>query len=257
VSVGFWHFPGWPEAFQRSQYRGRGDEWISAGGQLKVTRPDPGRTVTGVRARGNGSWEEVILHRGDPCSEEAIRGRVRSSDVGRAVVSLKLPFTAPRDEQTVSPDLIRMLQSGGWFLDRVPFSRDEKRRDMRCTGSLRRARPDVIREVVSGELPCRATETESLFRTRIRGTVHESGRLGTGSCETDALSGPATKRLTASDSCFPEGLHRELNEDQEAAIRASLDSEVFHIVHGPPGTGRPGCWHGWSEFAWTGANECL
>ncbi len=40
------------------------------------------------------------------------------------------------------------------------------------------------------------------------------------------------------DLCFSEGLTAELNEDQEAAVTAALAGDPFHLVHGPPGTGK-------------------
>jgi DNA replication ATP-dependent helicase Dna2 len=56
------------------------------------------------------------------------------------------------------------------------------------------------------------------------------------------VSASATKSSSDSsdleDLCFSEGLTAELNEDQEAAIRAALASETYHLIHGPPGTGK-------------------
>ena len=43
---------------------------------------------------------------------------------------------------------------------------------------------------------------------------------------------------SSQDLCFSEGLQGELNQDQESAVRAALDCETFHLVHGPPGTGK-------------------
>ncbi len=40
------------------------------------------------------------------------------------------------------------------------------------------------------------------------------------------------------DFCYAEGLQNELNEDQAAAVLAALKSQDFHIIHGPPGTGK-------------------
>jgi DNA replication ATP-dependent helicase Dna2 len=185
------------------------------------------------------SGEEVILHRGDPCAEEAIRGKVRSSAIGSAVVSLRLSFMGPRkDFPAIDPRLVALRDDDGWFLDRVPFSRG---RDVTRQALLRffaKAQPTVIREVLRDWHSADAASAKRGSQIEPDAEVGDCDASATDFPSENPLPGSVGKRMDTADLCFSEGVQSELNEDQGNAIQSALDSQVFHIIHGPPGTGK-------------------
>ncbi len=156
--------------------------------------------------------EEVMLHRGNPCAEPSFRGHVHSSKEGRILIALKIPFT--RFSGAVSSEGFPFqIDSEGWFLDRVPFSRAREIARQSLFGFFANANSQVLKIVVEGETS--------------RGEYPEE-------CSDKTFETSAAR----DNVCFPEGLHNELNQDQQAAIREALESPTYHLIHGPPGTGK-------------------
>ena len=164
--------------------------------------------------------EEVMLHTGDPCADNALRGRV--IQVCREVtrVSLKVPFSG-----SGSSDSLRRppFSSERWFLDRIPFARPRQVARHALFRFFLRADKHVVRAIVHGE------------DIKGPGKPLSSVAKGTGP-EALESNGQSPGRLD--DLCYSEGLSAELNEDQQAAIRAAVDCDTFHLIHGPPGTGK-------------------
>ncbi|MBI5572017.1 MAG: AAA family ATPase [Desulfomonile tiedjei] len=153
--------------------------------------------------------DAVLLHRGDPCSEDALRARVSESGGGRILATVKAAFPLDGRPVDTARFAARFTDPVGWFLDRIPFSRARDVSRHALAAFLAKAAPKVKRVVIHGSDPQDPQDVDEL----------------------DA--DPEIR-----DLCFSEGLQSELNEDQEAAIKAVLSSETFHLIHGPPGTGK-------------------
>ena len=162
--------------------------------------------------------EEIILHRGNPCGKDAFRVRVAEIHNERVVVKFKVPFGCSPEPKT--SDLRRpvLSDSSGWFLDRIPFSRGREVARYALFNFLRKADPKVVNSVVHGEI----SESHNP-------DTKESSDLKNLETTTDS---------EIVDLSFAEGLLGELNEHQAAAIKQAMDSETFHLIHGPPGTGK-------------------
>jgi len=194
----------------------------------------PGQVVANVALQDTvadvGPGEEVLLHCGDPCSPAAMRGRVIDSEETRTLVRLKVPF-AP-----FSSDLNQLPafdSPQGWFLDRVPFSRGRDVARHALYRFLEKADPAVVATVVGTPLPA-STEPRGPSREELPPPLSlEQADVSQRDSEE-----PPTVSHSSQDLCFSEGLQSELNQDQESAVRAALDCETFHLVHGPPGTGK-------------------
>ena len=163
-----------------------------------------------------GPGEEVILHRGDSCSAQAFRAFVHSSRAGQILLSLKIPFSKSARHDVSEKDSPPHLSPEGWFLDKVPFSRGRETARHMLFRFFQNASPQVLRTVVHGGADTAAPPASTTSM------IEEN----TGSVS------------TIEDSSFSAALQSELNEDQEAAVRAALGSQTYHLIHGPPGTGK-------------------
>ncbi|MDQ7783172.1 MAG: AAA domain-containing protein [Desulfomonilaceae bacterium] len=160
--------------------------------------------------------EELIVHQGDPCAPEAFRAWVTRIHEDRIFVRFRVPV--PMSEREESSDREIPEPRDGWFLDRLPFSRPREAARQSLFEFLTRAHKSVVSLVVRG------APEDTLSRSCPRGNTSDKAHTN-GSSDLD-------------DLCFSEGLIAELNEDQESAVRAALASETFHLIHGPPGTGK-------------------
>ncbi|HMK37635.1 MAG TPA: AAA domain-containing protein [Desulfomonilaceae bacterium] len=156
--------------------------------------------------------DEIILHQGNPCSADALRARVLDVQNGALLVGLKMPLAhAPDVKLPVEGE--SLLNDAEWFVDTVPFSRGREISRYALFGFFARGSERVIKAIVSGDAP----ETER---------------------KTDGEHVDKDPEMGTEDLCFSEGLTAELNEDQESAVIAALESDVYHLIHGPPGTGK-------------------
>jgi DNA replication ATP-dependent helicase Dna2 len=164
--------------------------------------------------------EEIILHRGDLCGRDVFRARVAESDNGRMAVRLKLPFRCSRAVDAPVSERSSLADPSGWFVDRIPFSRGREVARYALFNFFQKADRHVIDAVVRGESPEIACVENH------------------GPADSDREELNTERKSGVTDLSFSEGLFGELNEDQAAAIRQALDSETFHLIHGPPGTGK-------------------
>ncbi len=205
--------------------------------------------------------EEVIIHRGDACSVEAVRGRVLSAGPGAVVVRTRRnPGAADRntDLGDDAPDVGRTLPAihgrleslpgmvepsasdigSAWYLDKMPFLRGPQTARHGLFRFLDRARPAVIDAVI------RAKE-EDVPAEETAGSSSGTGESGPGTSihspatTGDGGEGPGGSHPEAiEDLDFAEGLAGELNDEQQDAVIQALNSETYHLIHGPPGTGK-------------------
>lgn len=174
-----------------------------------------------------GAGEEVFLHRGDPACEHSFRGRVARSDESGLYVDIQAPF---RNESNRLCRDFGALSEPGWYLDRIPFSRGRDVARKALLQFLWSADTQIVRIVAHGDFPG-TTERDT------RGPCARTDEL----TETEEPASPKVLDKSddaLSDLCFSEGLAAELNEEQEAAIRSALDCSTYHLIHGPPGTGK-------------------
>ncbi|MBI5248622.1 MAG: AAA family ATPase [Desulfomonile tiedjei] len=164
--------------------------------------------------------EEVILHRGDPCGKDAFRVRVAETNNERILVKLKVPFACFRTFNVGDSERFSLSDASGWYLDRIPFSRGREIARYALFNFFQKADPSVIKSVV-------------------RGQSSESSDPGIQESLAPAsdINKPAD-HSEGTEPCYREKWLSDLNEHQEAAIRQSLDSDTFHLIHGPPGTGK-------------------
>lgn len=175
--------------------------------------------------------EEVFLHRGDPCAPGSFRGRVVSADDHGVRVDVR--FSRPDEAEQAFSGEGSSDDAGRWFLDRIPFSRGRDVARKALLQFLWSADRSVAEIVVHGNSGTAATaaveQKETLETDRPRPAVASSAGA------TVPVADPADD---LDDLCFSEGLTAELNEEQEAAIRSAVSSTTYHLIHGPPGTGK-------------------
>ncbi len=136
-----------------------------------------------------------------------------------AGASLQDSPTHAGDSPHNSPPLVGGVRGGGkhqWYLDKIPFSRGPQNGRHALFRFLDRGSPSAIDAVING------TPEDSPVA---KGPDSNSGST----CEPPAPD---------EDLDFAEGLFGELNEDQQAAVMEALNSDVYHLIHGPPGTGK-------------------
>lgn len=201
-------------------------------------RDRPGQVVANISVleavADVGPGEEVILHRGDPCSSAAMRGRVIDSEEGRTLVRIKVPFD-PSSSGPPTPDSFPAFESTQtWFLDRIPFSRGREVARQALFRFLDKADPAVV-EAVVGTQPL--APSAELLEASGEKPLPALNREADGASQRESQTTP-TDGNAGDELCFSEGLQSELNQDQESAVRAALDCETFHLIHGPPGTGK-------------------
>ncbi|MEJ2717189.1 MAG: AAA domain-containing protein [Deltaproteobacteria bacterium] len=194
-----------------------------------------------------GRGDHVILHRGDAGAREALRATVIESENGKISVSISAPLARSPAECDVPVMPGTEEASDRWFVDLIPFSRGPEVARKALLDFFLRADPEIVRLVVRGgsESPAdESVQTSLQSEGRVRGSDRteaehaESTPSGEPGGKRDARARNIAVRSKLEDLCFGEGLTCELNEDQEDAIQAALSSEPFHLIHGPPGTGK-------------------
>jgi len=164
--------------------------------------------------------EEVILHTGDPCADNALRGRISRVDAEFTRVALKVPFSGPEDSGR--PRVVP-FPSDRVFLDRIPFSRPRQISRHALFRFFITADPEVVRCVVHTD-DVEASDAKQL-------SVDEQD-------DPENIEKRGQQLGNLDYICYPQRPSAELNEDQQAAIQAAIDCETFHLIHGPPGTGK-------------------
>ncbi len=175
-----------------------------------------------------GPGDDVIIHRGDACSKDAIRARVAT--VGDGTLGL---FTKIDCSRSSSWTTNQNRSHEACYIDRMPFLRAREMSRKTILNFLTDARREIVEKVVNNFFE---------FHSRISGidseTKPENNELyqGSGLRTAHSVSGAACGGDLAYDD-EPVG-HGMLNEKQKAAIIKSLATPVYHLVHGPPGTGK-------------------
>lgn len=184
-----------------------------------------------------GPGEEIIVHTGNPCGDDAMRGRVVSASAQGIVARLKTSSLSTLAAGSAP------LSGGQWFVDRLPFARGREVARKALWTFLRSADHQVSEAVMRcGEWDAHTSEEDSDLQERVEAAreheIQDDDALKAGRPTDTSESDNAQDEATAFDLCFAEGLSGELNEDQEKAVYSALGSKPFHLIHGPPGTGK-------------------
>jgi DNA replication ATP-dependent helicase Dna2 len=170
--------------------------------------------------------DEVLLHRGPSTGPAAFRARIITSEAGSVTVRLRVPSSL-RSRTPCHPEILR--ESNGWFLDRLPFSRGTEISGQALYHFFVKGHPQIVDVVIRGNSESGPSEAlEPGCQTNLRDDSRETVRP----------EKPDIDAAIPDDLCFAEGLQAELNEDQEAAVEAAFHSSSYHLIHGPPGTGK-------------------
>jgi DNA replication ATP-dependent helicase Dna2 len=169
--------------------------------------------------------DEVILHHGDSGASTVQRGRLIAVDGNRASLAI-----------AGSQSFCHV--QGRLFLDRVPFVRPRELSRISLHTFLTRAKPTVIEAVVSSYTDFRCGSPALQNETSHRDSKTEVSTPATdGHFPLSAREGLDTM-CSPSELSFSEGMNCELNPDQEQAVVRAMASDPFHLIHGPPGTGK-------------------
>ncbi len=162
--------------------------------------------------------EEVIIHRGDPCRPEAFRCRVKECADEKTTVRVRIPIYWNNRKDPGGWGNCFNNQSEGWFLDRIPFSRGREVARHALFSFFDRAEKRVIASVVHDGSEEIRPETKQAKITKNKVHAHDNVQ-----CE---------------NIVSPEDISWSLNERQESAVQEALGCQTFHLIHGPPGTGK-------------------
>lgn len=174
-----------------------------------------------------GTGEEVLLHRGNPVSRSCFRGRIVGSDEAGLHLQVRLPVLYAQERPC--PQTEALTQTDGWYVDRIPFTRAREASRRALLHFLWSADRAVIQAVVS-----EYSRREQPGSDEPRPERPDERPLGRPREKPPAPSSPTP----SDDLCFSEGLRAELTEEQERAIQSALDCSTYHLIHGPPGTGK-------------------
>ena len=187
---------------------------------LEVECPDG----TGDLALG----DDVIIHKGDPCSKDAIRARVTSVHDGGLGLFTKIDCS-----RLSGWNEYKNKSSETCYMDKTPFLRAREMSRKSILNFLTDARRDIISRVVNNFFEFHSRRLAAPFEIKAEKP-----------CLSDLLESDVTHSLpVVGSSCGPEkdsgsDLYKTLNEDQRLAIVKSLEAPVYHLIHGPPGTGK-------------------
>ncbi len=169
--------------------------------------------------------DEVILHHGDPGASTVQRGRLAAVDGNRVSLAIAGSRSFRREQ-------------GRMFLDRVPFVRPRELSRVSLHTFLTRAKPAVIEAVVNSYTDFRCGSPALQSETSHGDSKAEtSPSIADGQVPLSAHDGLDTM-CSPSELSFSEGMNCELNPDQEQAVARAMASDPFHLIHGPPGTGK-------------------
>jgi len=174
--------------------------------------------------------DRVILHRGDPCGEDACWGNVTQVDRGR--IRLRLHASALVSGSFSGTEESSQQGEAHWFLDRLHFTRPREVARQALLSFFLNADSAVVRAVLP-VAPDDALSEPSGTSADVAVSHSDTDDAGNeGADHANIDSSPDDELL------FSEGLRCELNDEQEAAIREALTAETYHLIHGPPGTGK-------------------
>jgi DNA replication ATP-dependent helicase Dna2 len=169
--------------------------------------------------------ESVILHTGDPAGTHAARGTVHAATPDQVTVRNRAPVCVNRGSYSDRQPPQAEATETQWFLDRVPFARGVDAARQALWTFLTKADRALVQAVTGGPL----SSNEAIRRESERRAAVCTESLSESDPDDDLMSDPL---------CYSEGLAGELNDEQEQAVKDALDSDTFHLIHGPPGTGK-------------------
>lgn len=171
------------------------------------------------------SGENVILHMGDAAGAHAMRCAAHSSTADRVTLRTRAPMRINGSSHFEERFSGTKAAEAQWFLDRIPFARGvDAARQALWTFLTKADRP--VAQVVTGG------PASSIEAVQDENEPHATVR-------TESRSEPdPDDDLRLGGLCYAEGLAGELNQEQEQAVKAALESDTFHLIHGPPGTGK-------------------
>ncbi|MEW6530735.1 MAG: AAA domain-containing protein [Thermodesulfobacteriota bacterium] len=169
--------------------------------------------------------ESVILHTGDAAAAWAVRATVYAATADRVTLRTRTPVCL--NHESCSDKQLPQAEAaeGQWFLDRIPFARGVDAARQALWNFLIKGNRLVV-QVVAGAPASSTDEAEE-----------ESEPSPAVSPESNSEPDPDDD-LRSDQLCYAEGLAGELNDEQEQAVRDALESDTFHLIHGPPGTGK-------------------
>jgi DNA replication ATP-dependent helicase Dna2 len=154
--------------------------------------------------------QEVILHEGDPAAPTSWRGRIYHVDYdGAVVLRVQRAGMDGSGREEDFPDTM--------YLDQLPFLR-----------AIEVARRSLLDFFLHGD--------QEVIRIVAGGADGETMDASNGSVPN--RSNTAACVGYEGDLLYSDGLAGELNEAQEQALNSALQGSPYHLIHGPPGTGK-------------------
>jgi DNA replication ATP-dependent helicase Dna2 len=179
----------------------------------------------------------IILHQGDPARQDALRARVTARDRGTIHVKIVGGGRAIGESPRGARSEDRSDGEAPWYVDTMPFIRARETARRALHRFLCQAHPSVVRLLVEKDDQPREHESANRHEPHPLPASHASAPDSAArSVEFEPAEPDSPADLD--DLCFAEGLDAELNEDQESAVKAALDCDTYHLIHGPPGTGK-------------------
>ncbi|MFZ5866155.1 MAG: AAA domain-containing protein [Thermodesulfobacteriota bacterium] len=202
---------------QRPSNRNEESTFESQGEFIELTIDGPGAEFS--------PGESVILHTGDAAAAQAVRATVHAATADQVTLRTRTPVCL--DHESCSDKQLPQAEAaeGQWFLDRIPFARGVDAARQALWNFLTKGNRPVVQEVTG--TPADSTDESE----------NESPTCSIVRAASDPGPDPDDD-LRSDQLCYAEGLAGELNDEQEQAVKDALESGTFHLIHGPPGTGK-------------------
>lgn len=170
--------------------------------------------------------DEVIIHSGDVCARDSIRARISEIVENRLLLVTKIDDSRLKQKLEASnPDEKK------WYIDKVPFLRAREMYRKNLLSFFTNAEKIVVETVVAnfGEFVSESRYYQEYIKCKDSASSEVAGDSRPMLMTHDSSTGL--------DMSADRGL-TELNDRQGMAVAKSLNAPAFHLVHGPPGTGK-------------------
>lgn len=210
--------------------------------RAREERNDSRSSISNLASSGNGQvdficidgigdlseGDEIIVHRGDVCATDSIRGRV--NEVGQTRLSLVSKIDIRRHSREL---ICNHNGNEMWYVDRVPFLRGREVSRKGLLTFLRNAAPNILNAVIRDFRELIDTSRHDANPTKLASGISKNQDFE----RSDLLHPPTLNRIKDKSSDDETGFDR-LNQNQKEAVIRSLGAPVYHLIHGPPGTGK-------------------